>query len=269
MTHTVYVWSFLFVFVAAFVNVGRAVKINRLKVPQIIKHGSEAILDCDFSIDESDSDLVVKWYFNKTLVYQWIPSTKMRPQGLGILKDRLNLEYQASVDVNSIHRALHILKAGPDLSGNYTCSVSTLEGEDIRTKSMLVLVSEKFFELKRVRADDGYIKVQCLADGVFPKPVMSLHSQEREITEAVVTSRQIGHLYEISAIATLPALEKPEEFSCKLHIPQANYTTRRETVFYPGNGAVTESSARWLTISLCSFSLYAGLRATYLGGGAF
>lgn len=46
--------------------------------------------------------------------------------------------------------------------------------------------------------------------------------------------KQNGRLYEISATATLPEPKDPEEFTCKLHIPQANYTTRRETVFYPG-----------------------------------
>ncbi|KAJ8946154.1 hypothetical protein NQ318_004405 [Aromia moschata] len=65
---------------------------------------------------------------------------------------------------------------------------------------------------------------------VVPHPVLP----HIEITEAEVISKQRGQLYEISATATLPALKDPEEFSCKLHIPQANYTTRRETVFYPG-----------------------------------
>uniref|UniRef100_A0A6P7F0F9 Uncharacterized protein LOC114324707 isoform X1 n=1 Tax=Diabrotica virgifera virgifera TaxID=50390 RepID=A0A6P7F0F9_DIAVI len=123
----------------ALVNFGTGVKINRLEVPEVIKHGDPVTLDCDFTLEDNDQDLVVKWFFNKTLVYQWIPGTKKRPQGLGILKDRLNLEYAASVDANSRHRALHIWKAGPDLSGDYTCSVSTLQSEDIETKSMLVL----------------------------------------------------------------------------------------------------------------------------------
>ncbi|CAG9860256.1 unnamed protein product [Phyllotreta striolata] len=126
------------------INSAGGVKINRLEVPEVIRHGNPVILDCDFTLDDNEQDLVVKWFFNKALVYQWIPSTKKRPQGLGILKDRLNLEYAASVDANSIHRALHILKAGPDLSGEYTCSVSTLQSEDIETKSMLVLGSFSF-----------------------------------------------------------------------------------------------------------------------------
>ncbi|XP_050309507.1 uncharacterized protein LOC126745607 isoform X2 [Anthonomus grandis grandis] len=237
-----------------------SVKINRLRVPEIVKHGNQAILDCDFTMDASENDLVLKWYFNKSLVYQWIPGTKKRPQSLGVLKDRVNLEYQASVDANSIHRALHILSIGPDLSGNFTCSVSTLESEDEKTKSMLVLVSEKYFELKRLKADEGYIRVQCRADGIFPKPVMSLHSQQRPIPEADVMARQLGYLYEVSAQVTLPELERAEEFSCKLHIPQANYTTRRETVFYPGaSNAIT--SSKWLILTISSYVVlqYIGL----------
>ncbi|ENN77988.1 hypothetical protein YQE_05663, partial [Dendroctonus ponderosae] len=126
-------------FIAAVINLAEAVKINRLRVPDMVKYGTEAILDCDFTLDDSETDLVVKWYFNTALVYQWIPSTKNRPQSLGVLKDRVNLNHQASVDANSIHRALHILNTGPDLSGNFTCSVSTLESEDEKTKGMLVL----------------------------------------------------------------------------------------------------------------------------------
>lgn len=63
---------------------------------------------------------------------------KMRPQDLGPLKGRLNLDHEASVDANSIYRALHILKPGPDLSGDYTCKVSTFQSEDESTKNMLV-----------------------------------------------------------------------------------------------------------------------------------
>ncbi|XP_019758642.2 uncharacterized protein LOC109536736 isoform X1 [Dendroctonus ponderosae] len=245
-------------FLWAVINLAEAVKINRLRVPDMVKYGTEAILDCDFTLDDSETDLVVKWYFNTALVYQWIPSTKNRPQSLGVLKDRVNLNHQASVDANSIHRALHILNTGPDLSGNFTCSVSTLESEDEKTKGMLVLVSEKFFELKRLKADEGFIRVQCRADGIFPKPVMTLHSQQRRIPEAIVQSKQEGHLYEISAQVTLPELEKPEEFSCKLHIPLANYTTRRETVFYPGI-ASSISTNKFLTMLMSLLSCYMGL----------
>ncbi|VEN51280.1 unnamed protein product, partial [Callosobruchus maculatus] len=117
-----------------------SVKINRLQVPEIAQLGESVVLDCDYTLEESkDEGLVVKWFFNEipTPIYQWIPDK--RPQEIGILKGRLNLNYSASKDTRTIHRALHILSTGPDLSGNYTCLVSTFNSEDRKTKSMLVL----------------------------------------------------------------------------------------------------------------------------------
>lgn len=68
-----------------------------------------------------------------------VTASNTPPISIGVLKNRLNLEYVASLDANSRHRALYIFNAQPDLSGNYTCMVSTLESEDQRTKTMLVL----------------------------------------------------------------------------------------------------------------------------------
>jgi hypothetical protein len=42
-----------------------------------------------------------------------------------------------------------------------------------------VSVPEKELLLRRLDAEEGLMRVQCLADGVFPRPVMSLRSQER------------------------------------------------------------------------------------------
>lgn len=228
------------VFVIAFTNSGICVKINNLQVPEVIRHGSPVVLDCDFSLEPlGDDELVVKWYKNKTLVYQWIPAR--RPVGLGILKGRLNLAYAASEQNYSVHRALHILKSGPDLSGEYTCSVSTLKNEDERTKTMLVFVPEKSLILKRMRSEQGVMKVQCTAEGVFPQPSIILRSRQREIAETEVKVREKGQLFDITASAVLPALQDPEEFSCEVRIPEANYTKRQETVFFPGSENVASS----------------------------
>lgn len=57
----------------------------------------------------------------------------------GLFKGRLNLNYSASENKNSKHRALHILNPDPSMSGDYTCSVSTFKSEDSQTKKMVVL----------------------------------------------------------------------------------------------------------------------------------
>lgn len=54
------------------------------------------------------------------------------------------------------------------------------------------------------------------------------------MNDSVVTTQKKGGLYNIKATANVPALVGPEEFSCELHIPQANYTVRKEAIYYPG-----------------------------------
>lgn len=51
-----------------------------------------------------------------------------------------------------------------------------------------------------------------------------------------VLRREGDGLYDISAVATLPdgAMDVPTEFACELRVPAANYTVRRESVYYPG-----------------------------------
>lgn len=116
-----------------------AVKIVKLAVPEIIQYGvQDAItLDCDYNVTNTNG-LVLKWFFRNKIrpVYQWIPGQK--PQDLGILKGRVDLLYRASSDPIKMHRALRIVKLNTDISGDYTCVVSTFSGEESKTKQMIV-----------------------------------------------------------------------------------------------------------------------------------
>ncbi|CAG9817328.1 unnamed protein product [Phaedon cochleariae] len=224
----------IFLVIYGILDAGRTVKINRLQVPEVAQLGDPLVLDCDYTVEESLVDgLVVKWFFNEkpTPIYQWIPNK--RPQELGIMKGRLNLNYSASEDRNSVHRALHIIQPGTDLSGNYTCMVSTFRGEDVKTKRMLVLVPEKTLELRQEHVGEKVFQVMCYAEGVFPRPSMTLHIGQSEVNNSKVEVCEKNGLYDIKAVAQIPSLETPEEFSCELHIPQANYTVRKEAIYYP------------------------------------
>lgn len=122
-----------------FVSGLHAVKIVKLAVPEIIQYGvQDAItLDCDYNVTNTNG-LVLKWFFRNKVrpVYQWIPGQK--PQDLGILKGRVDLLYRASSDPIKMHRALRIVKLNTDISGDYTCVVSTFSGEESKTKQMIV-----------------------------------------------------------------------------------------------------------------------------------
>ncbi|KAJ8967561.1 hypothetical protein NQ314_002878 [Rhamnusium bicolor] len=55
-----------------------------------------------------------------------------------------------------------------------------------------------------------------------------------EVNNSKVSIQERAGLYDIKAVTEIPLLEAPEEFSCELHIPQANYTVRKEAIYYPG-----------------------------------
>ena len=86
-----YQFNFFFLFFSG----GDCLRINDLKVPNVVENGSEpaVVLDCDYVIEKSDSlsGLVVQWFLNGIAhpVYQWIPPAQ--PQDAGKLKVKLAL----------------------------------------------------------------------------------------------------------------------------------------------------------------------------------
>lgn len=98
------------------------VHIKELKVPQSVQNGTEesVLLDCDYTLENDDKGgLVVKWFFNKgnSPVYQWIQGNK--PVALGILRDRLDLKFKASLDKYETYRALKIIRPTTELTGEW------------------------------------------------------------------------------------------------------------------------------------------------------
>ncbi|XP_060800751.1 uncharacterized protein LOC106140913 [Amyelois transitella] len=215
-----------------------SVKISRLIVPEIIQYGVQdsVILDCDYTYGNNTAGLVVKWFFkNKARpVYQWIPSQK--PQDLGILRGRVDLTYRASNDPLKMHRALRIIKPDTEISGEYTCVVSTFMEEDSRTKQMIVFVPETHFRLMQNKSDDDTVNVICAADGAFPAPNLTIATLERRLDSVTHVHKLENGRYSAYASVTLrdSDLPNPAEFICTLRIPQAKYAVRKETLYYPG-----------------------------------
>ena len=121
-----------------------AVKIRELSVPEVVELGSENILlDCDFDYDAGERvQLDIKWYFNNepTPFYQWVPEKMSRPQIIGDkFQNHVDLDHEVlHQDTHKKHRALLLKKPTTQLSGLYTCKVSTFISEDIRRKRMIV-----------------------------------------------------------------------------------------------------------------------------------
>ncbi|XP_047116825.1 hemicentin-1-like isoform X2 [Schistocerca piceifrons] len=228
-------------------------QIEKLNVPEAVRNGSQSslILDCDYSVADPKhwDGLVVKWYFNNEPlpVYQWIKDEK--PQGFGVLKDRLNLTYEASSEKEKKHRALQILNPTPDLSGEYKCVVSTFDNETSGSKKMVIFVPpEKDLEVVQTRHKEGAVNVSCRAEGVFPEPSLTITHDSfvcrSPAADVKVHSSRRDSVYDVLAwtVAEDQALSAPTTFHCDLRIPETNFTQRASTHYEPGPPTTTTDS---------------------------
>ncbi|RZF43638.1 hypothetical protein LSTR_LSTR009235, partial [Laodelphax striatellus] len=223
------------------------VQITALRVPPAVRNGSASVLlDCEYSLrpDEtsSDSGLVVKWFFNKTPspVYQWIPGKK--PQELGVLRGRLNLEHRASRHPATMHRALYILNPTTDLAGEYKCAVSTFDDEDFMIKTMIVYAPEQKMDVVLSKTETEAVNVTCKAKGVYPEPKILLYkdpeqdNKKRQMDDVTYDSRQRNGAYDVAASTRLQdeELNTTATINCELTIPGTEYHRKKSIVYHPG-----------------------------------
>ena len=126
------------------------VEITDLVVPSVVESGSEPWVDlsCQFSYNESErKQLDIKWYFNENVTpfLQWIPSSGRKPQIIGddpfggrLELRKLNKRTRRKDGANHWSQNVRVRRPTSELSGNYTCRVSTLEIDRTRRKNMIV-----------------------------------------------------------------------------------------------------------------------------------
>lgn len=233
--------------------------IKSINVPSTVKIGDadHVILDCDYALENTSSaGLVVKWFFNENqLVYQWIHGRY--PLTEEPAAKYVDLEYKASNDSLTQYRAMKLDKPGIDLTGDYTCVISTYADERAANASMVIYSTEEKFEFqyqkKSIVGDKDGLEVMCKAEGLYPQPTLDISVNEGKLIlipegqtsrfNATVTLREDG-LYDILSRVDLLDPELPEvaELKCTLDIPKANYSISKKSVYYSGK-ATTVSSA--------------------------
>ncbi|CAG9785653.1 unnamed protein product [Diatraea saccharalis] len=217
------------------------VELQDSEVPSLVELGTKSVvLDCEFSVEavSPGAGLVMKWFFNGSanLVYQWIPP--LAPQVIGLLKGKVDLNFRISEEPLQAYRAIKILKPTTDLSGNYTCVVSTFLKEDRQTRSMLVYSVGKSFHFYQEKKYVFLVTLICIAEDLYPKPEITILSKGKPLKQAVTEIRMDSwgfYTVESKAVVHDDDVSTPwEEFMCLLNLTPANYTLNKTTIYYPG-----------------------------------
>nr|XP_022909715.1 uncharacterized protein LOC111420896 isoform X1 [Onthophagus taurus] len=218
------------------------VQINYIRVPHALKNnsGKSAILDCNYSVRPDDTELVVKWFLNNELVYQWVPPQK--PQSLGVLKNRVDLSYRASADPKAVFRALKISNPTTEIAGVYKCFVSTFADEDFSVKTMIIFVPEKSLHLHRSPNINGKVNFTCLAEEVYPQAHLILFMDKMTNNgmnnlEPVEwsTKKHADGKFSLQQTSTIQVnkLEFGSLVFCEMRIPGTGYIKRQTLLYYP------------------------------------
>lgn len=132
----------------------------------------EFLLDCEFDVDENESGLVIKWFLNNQLVYQWIPPRL--PTALSLLRNRIKKNFTVSDDPIKKYRGVAVTKPMLNFSGEYMCSVQTFQSSD-KKSSFLQIVGECNLSTHRWTAS---VKHQCNACECKKHSIVKMASSE-------------------------------------------------------------------------------------------
>ena len=222
----------------------KSVRLASLTVPSLVQNGTVpfVILTCPYYPSKKETEgIVLKWYLNsKTIpIYQWIPPS--HPQGLGKFKGHIDLDFEISSDPYTRHRALYILNPIVEMSGEYTCKVSTVDNEVSLTSRMVVYAPPRNVILQSDHVSYTSVKISCLVDHTFPRPEVVLFkglgrnkSLVQGATEEV--SRYQDRAWRIILVVVLnnTSIEPENLFTCDIVLPHTNYKVSKTTVYSPG-----------------------------------
>ena len=118
--------------------------------------------------------MVLKWYLNSRTVF-YISVDGHLPLILGAMRGRIYLDFEITSDPYTRHRALYIYNQTVEMSGEYTCKVSTLENEVSVTNRMVVYTPPRRVAVQHRRSSYNSVNISCFVDHAFPRPSDALH----------------------------------------------------------------------------------------------
>lgn len=193
------------------------------------------------------SGLVVKWFFNSdtTPVYQWIAGR--RPQAMGVLKDRVDLNRVPDpvADPSRLqHQTVHVHGVDTDLSGEYTCRVSTWSDVASATKRMIVYEPATSMSLWSTEPRDHMTQITCMVNGIFPLPEVSLIIQDsqmsrRRLHDVHVTSIQVNGAYHVTIRHKVDDRRLPSQcmIYCRAILPNTGYSVTEKILHIRGTSS--------------------------------
>ncbi|XP_028049120.1 uncharacterized protein LOC105839048 [Monomorium pharaonis] len=214
--------------------------IRSLDVPLAVRNGTGPVdLVCAYEIDEDENGLVIKWFHEAYQIYQWIPP--IPPQDIGIIKGLA--EYPADNLKDPYSRSVIRLRTVTiDMTGEYTCAISTFQDEASNSTKMIVYVPESDMTVRTYPFNKTHVNLTCVVTGARPQPSLKLYIEgvESNIENHGNHGSERGSStdwYKGNPRTSLDIIVEdtldPAVIECEMSIPETEYKRRERIVYYP------------------------------------
>ena len=221
-------------------SITNAVDISKIDIPAAVEVGSENIvLDCPFTYTDAEEDsLEVKWYFNEAPApfFQWIAGIAgSQPMLIGhLFQDKLDLSHSVSSNPQQRYRAILLHQPTLEMTGTYSCKISSLTSEDVAEANMLVYSPAKTIEFHQKRLAGSKVFLTCSVTAISPLPVIKLTWGSFDLIDDGIEVNPVSVGYDVTIEKTIEHEELPAEtvFGCEVFIPGTEYEVRQEAIYH-------------------------------------
>ncbi|XP_043801924.1 uncharacterized protein LOC122719817 [Apis laboriosa] len=211
-----------------------ASKIYTLDVPLVVRNGTGPIdLSCIYNIKDKENGLIIKWYHNIDQIYQWIPP--MPPQDTGVINGFTEYSEQNLRYFNS-RSIIHLKMAIVEMSGQYTCTISTFQEKDMKRTKMIVYVPETDIIIHVSSFNKNHLNLTCIANGAQPRPILKIYIEGIEVNNYYDKTVKILEYKTILSAKRSAIIKNPLEpllLECEISIPYTDYKRRKKIIYYP------------------------------------
>nr|XP_016927406.2 butyrophilin subfamily 2 member A1-like [Drosophila suzukii] len=137
------------------------------------------ILECDYDVEDNPPYLVVKWFKDDEVVFQWIQG--YHPFTNPNFKNSIDTSYVSSEDPNKKHSALALINPTIRTTGKYKCEVQTASNIFFRYHRIQVIdLSNYSLDLFHNKIPNG-TQLECVLNNMYPRPILRILSKNGDV----------------------------------------------------------------------------------------
>lgn len=182
----------------------------------------------------------------------------MNPENIGVIEGFT--EYPAeNINRPMSHSIIRLTKVNLDMTGDYTCSVSTFLEDDAKSKRMTIYGNTtNLFLLKSIKKNvknynglfifsvpdnemkihanpynNTHVNLTCISTGARPRPSLTIIVDNQQLEDHSIRVENYRGYPWIKKETIVPDFTNPVIIQCEISIPGTGYRRREKLVYLP------------------------------------